>query len=309
MPNIPEAEAILDEKIQSIEDMKDIAKKLYASGCKYVLLKGGHLKGVLAIDVLYDGREIRIYMSKRNPRDLHGTGCTFSALITAMLARGKKVDEAVSEAKFHMGNIIDHGYAIGKGVGVASIVTEPSFSPEELAVMEALQNAIYEIKDMLPVSYVPEVGINIGYGLPRASSLDDVCALEGRIVKVGDSVGHLGGLKFGASKHIARIILTAMKFDSEARSAMNIKYDLDIIKNCSSLGFEIGDFDRKEEPKTTTTMEWGTEHAIKQLGKLPDIIYDEGGVGKEAMIRILGKDPKDVLEKLKKIVEKQVPVE
>jgi hydroxymethylpyrimidine kinase/phosphomethylpyrimidine kinase len=302
-PNIPEAEVILGEKINSIDDMKDAAKKLHTSGCKLVLLKGGHLKGFLATDILYDGKETRIYMSKSYPKDLHGTGCTFSALITAMLAKGKEIEEAVSEAKFHMGNIIEHGYAIGKGVGIAGVVPQPSFSPEELAVMEALHNAVYEVQEMLSIFCVPEVGINIGFALPRASSLDDVCALEGRLVRVGESIGHIGGLKFGASKHIARIILTAMKYDPETRSAMNIKYHSVIIDVCSSLGFEIGTFDRKKEPRTTATMEWGTETAIKQMGKVPDIIYDEGGWGKEAMIRILGKNPQDVVGKLRIIIK------
>ncbi|UCE37982.1 MAG: bifunctional hydroxymethylpyrimidine kinase/phosphomethylpyrimidine kinase [Thermoplasmata archaeon] len=302
-PNIPEAEALLGEQIKSFDDMKDAAKKIHASGCKYVLLKGGHLAGLLAADVLYDGNETRIYMSKSYPRELHGTGCTFSALITALIAKGKKIEEAVSEAKFHIVDIIEHGYAIGKGVEVAGIVPQPSFSPEELGVMEALQKAVYEVQDMLPVFYVPEVGINIGYALPQASSLDEVCALEGRLVRVGEGIDHLGGLKFGASKHIARIILTAMKFEPDKRSAMNIRYDQEIIEGCSSLDFEIGTFDRKEEPGTTTTMEWGTEIAIKQQGKVPDIIYDEGGIGKEAMIRILGKDPQDVIEKIKRIIK------
>ncbi|UCG68800.1 MAG: bifunctional hydroxymethylpyrimidine kinase/phosphomethylpyrimidine kinase, partial [Thermoplasmata archaeon] len=126
--------------------------------------------------------------------------------------------------------------------------------------------------------------------------------LEGRLVRVGERIGHLGGFKFGASKHIARIILTAMKFDSENRSAMNMKYFPEILELCSSLGFTIGTFNREEEPLQTTTMEWGTEYAINKLGKVPDIIYDTGSIGKEPMIRILGKNPKDFLEKLKKII-------
>jgi hydroxymethylpyrimidine/phosphomethylpyrimidine kinase len=123
------------------------------------------------------------------------------------------------------------------------------------------------------------------------------------VIRVGNSVDHLGGLKFGASKHIARIILTAMKFDPESRSAMNIKYSPEIIDMLSSLDFSISSFDRKSEPQETSSMEWGTERAIKELKSVPDIIYDDGGIGKEPMIRILGKDPQDVLGKLKKIVE------
>ena len=147
------------------------------------------------------------------------------------------------------------------------------------------------------------MGINIGFAIPEAKTLDDVCALEGRLVRVGESIGYLGGFKFGASKHIARIILTTMKFDSNYRSAINIRYSPEILEMCSSLNFTIGTFDWVKEPEQTTTMAWGTEFAIKKLGNVPDIIFDTGGLGKEPMIRILGKDPKDVLKKLEQIVK------
>ncbi len=48
-------------------------------------------------------------------------------------------------------------------------------------------------------------------------------------------------------------------------------------------------------------MSWGTENAIKKLGYVPDVIYDKGGIGKEAMIRVLGKNPMDVVEKIRKL--------
>ncbi|UCE73827.1 MAG: bifunctional hydroxymethylpyrimidine kinase/phosphomethylpyrimidine kinase [Methanomassiliicoccales archaeon] len=303
-PNIPEAEAITGQKIKDLEDMKEACRNIHALGCSHVLLTGGHLEEQKAMDVLFDGKDFRLYLSKVYPKDLHGTGCTFSALITALLAKGKKIEEAVSEAKIQISNIIGHGYSIGKGIGVAGLTSQPSFSPEELEVIEELQNTMYELQDIVPISFMPEVGINIGFALPGAQSLDEVCALEGRLIRVGERIGGVGGFKFGASKHIARIILTAMRFESDKRSAMNIRYNQDIIDICSSLDLSIGTFDRKEEPDVTTTMEWGTESAIKRLGKVPDIIYDEGGIGKEPMIRILGKNPSYVLEKLKLIIKK-----
>ena len=76
---------------------------------------------------------------------------------------------------------------------------------------------------------------------------------------------------------------------------------------CKQAGFRIGFFDRKNEPKATkSTMEWGTRQAIKDLGFVPDIIYDLGGVGKEPMIRILGKSPKDVLLKTQKLLKSDI---
>jgi hydroxymethylpyrimidine/phosphomethylpyrimidine kinase len=226
-----------------------------------------------------------------------------SALITAYLAKGLTVSEAQSEAKIHVANLIESGYSIGGGTDIAGI-PQPSYSPQELEVLEDLETTLHGILDIFPVLLVPEVGTNFGYALPIAETLDDVCALEGRLIRVGNSIEHLGGLKFGASRHIARIILTAMKFSPETRSAMNIKYSPEIIERIHSLDLTISSFDRNSEPKDTSSMEWGTEVAIRKSGSVPDIIYDEGGIGKEPMIRILGKDPSDVHGKLKKIVDK-----
>jgi hydroxymethylpyrimidine/phosphomethylpyrimidine kinase len=302
-PNIPEAMAITGKEIKNIEDVKDSCKEIHDLGCKYVLIKGGHLEEQKGTDMLFDGKDFRLYLSKGYAKDLHGTGCTFSALITAFLARGKRMEDAVEEAKLHMGNVITSSYSIGKGVALANIMPPP-LSEEKLQVMKALAYSVNNLLDVLPISFMPEVGINIGFALEDAKTLEDVCALEGRLVRVGDGIDHLGRFKFGASKHIARIILTAMKFDKSSRSAMNIKYDEKIIDACSSLDFIIGSFDRKDEPQTTTTMEWGTEQVIKQLGRIPDVIYDKEAIGKEPMIRILGKNPDDVVRKLKRIIEK-----
>ena len=111
-----------------------------------------------------------------------------------------------------------------------------------------------------------------------------------------------GFLGFGSSKHVASVILAAMSFDSSMRCAMNIRYSKDTIEKCKKLGFKIGSFDRMHEPgNVKSTMEWGTSHVIRQVGFVPDIIYDTGNVGKEPMIRVLGKNPDDVIKKTHKL--------
>jgi hydroxymethylpyrimidine/phosphomethylpyrimidine kinase len=84
---------------------------------------------------------------------------------------------------------------------------------------------------------------------------------------------------------------------------MNVRYTPAIIKACRAAGLNITAFDRRFEPKGASTMEWGVKTAIKKIGGVPDIIYDKGGMGKEPMIRILGRDPLDVLNKLILIAE------
>ncbi|WP_017728304.1 bifunctional hydroxymethylpyrimidine kinase/phosphomethylpyrimidine kinase [Halalkalibacterium ligniniphilum] len=118
-PNLPEAEKILGcPEITTVEDMKEAAQTLHSLGPKYVVLKGGHLKGNMAIDFLFDGETIHELTTKRiETKHTHGTGCTFAAAITAELAKGTDVITAVKTAKGFITAAIENSLAIGKGIG------------------------------------------------------------------------------------------------------------------------------------------------------------------------------------------------
>lgn len=86
-------------------------------------------------------------------------------------------------------------------------------------------------------NYIPEVQSNLGYALPAfyARDLNDVAAIPGRIIKYMGKAKPSGPPTFGVSSHVASYILTAMKYDPEVRSAMNIKYDDRVIEPLRSL--------------------------------------------------------------------------
>jgi hydroxymethylpyrimidine/phosphomethylpyrimidine kinase len=117
-PNLFEAEALTGRDIAHIGAMEEAARRLSDMGPRSVLVKGGHLEGDEAVDVFYDGREIT---HLRGPRfdtdDTHGTGCSLSAAITARLAQGDDVAEAVAFAKDFISSAIERGLRIGKGYG------------------------------------------------------------------------------------------------------------------------------------------------------------------------------------------------
>jgi hydroxymethylpyrimidine/phosphomethylpyrimidine kinase len=313
-PNLHEAEWLLGKEIRTQEDIENSCKELLNLGSKYVLLKGGHVatdnltsntsseSENMVTDYLYNG-QFFTFKSKRLPKDVHGTGCLLASLIAGGLAKGYSVVDAVSSAKRMITRSIENSLAIGKGVQVANINPRLSYEtvPDEIQISIAV--AADELVEILTLHYIPEVGINIGFAAPHATSTADICALSGRIVRVGEGVGYLGSVKFGTSKHIARIILAAMKKDKEIRSAMNIKYRPEIIEKCEQLKFTIGNFNRESEPAEISSMEWGTTTVIENLGYVPDIIFDTGGIGKEPMIRILGETPTKVLNKLKRLIE------
>jgi hydroxymethylpyrimidine/phosphomethylpyrimidine kinase len=107
-PNIPEAEALLGRKVQSLDQIRTATQQLHRRfGCA-LLIKGGHLRGVkLAIDVFFDGNQELLLTSPfiQGVRT-HGTGCTYSAAITAYLTRGLSLPEAVKRAKKYVSQAI-----------------------------------------------------------------------------------------------------------------------------------------------------------------------------------------------------------
>ena len=116
-PNLPEAEVIVGYTIDTIELMKKAAIDLHTLGCRYVLVKGGHLAND-ATDVLYDGEQFYMLEAKRLVSiNTHGTGCTLSSAIAANLAKGVHVKEAVEMAKAYITEAIGFGFPLGHGVG------------------------------------------------------------------------------------------------------------------------------------------------------------------------------------------------
>jgi len=120
-------------------------------------------------------------------------------------------------------------------------------------------------------------------------------------------VATLSDPEFGASQHIANIILTVMKFDPEYCSAMNIRHSKENIARLTEKGFLVAHFDRRSEPKGVkqkegSSLEWGVGEVLRRLGRVPDFIYDQGDIGKEPMIRVLGRNPVEVVKKILKAV-------
>lgn len=118
-PNLNEAAILAGMKrVSNLEEMKLAAIKIKKLGPMFVLVKGGHLKGVRsqksgvrrknekAVDILYDGREFKTFASKMIDKEIHGTGCILSAAIVSLLAKGMGVEDAVKRAKAYTTRVI-----------------------------------------------------------------------------------------------------------------------------------------------------------------------------------------------------------
>ena len=116
-PNLPEAEALTESRIQSVEDMRRAAAQLVRMGSRAAVVKGGHLDGP-AIDVLFDGvKTVELRSDRIDSRHTHGTGCTFSSAIAARLALGDDVESAVRASKEYVTRAIAQAPGLGSGHG------------------------------------------------------------------------------------------------------------------------------------------------------------------------------------------------
>ena len=116
-PNIPEAEALSGRSIHGIAEMKAAAEAIAGLGARAVLVKGGHSTGS-ATDVLYAGGEhLELTAARVDTPHTHGTGCTYSAAITAGLAAGLELVEAVRRAKRFITEAILTNPRLGQGSG------------------------------------------------------------------------------------------------------------------------------------------------------------------------------------------------
>lgn len=124
-PNLDEAAALAGAEVRNAAEMREAAKRIAESGARSVLVKGGHLEGE-AIDILWHDGIFTEFVSPRfETRHTHGTGCVYSAAITACLARGFGLAEAVGRAKAFVREAIRTAPGLGAGAGPLNLRALP----------------------------------------------------------------------------------------------------------------------------------------------------------------------------------------
>jgi hydroxymethylpyrimidine/phosphomethylpyrimidine kinase len=117
-PNLGEVALLTGVEVRDREDLLAAAQAVAELGPRWVLVKGGHLPGDQAVDLLWDGTDAVELTAPRLPtRHTHGTGCTLASAIAANLAAGLGVVPAVQEAKRYLSGAVAGGFPLGKGIG------------------------------------------------------------------------------------------------------------------------------------------------------------------------------------------------
>ncbi len=152
-------------------------------------------------------------------------------------------------------------------------------------------------------SLMPEVRVNLVYALPGANIPDEIAAIDGRITVVRGLPLASGMPQWGASDHMARLIIEVRKYDPIINAGINFKCDATVIdivqKYCSKHSILFGRIDRSKEPagvaeQDGTSMPWKIKQLVSNSGGIPKLFYEGEGWGKEPLFVALGNDAVEV---------------
>ena len=276
---------------------EDAAKELQKLGAKNVIITGFRESEKEIEDFVMESDNNYILKGKKIKIINHGSGCNYSASITASLARKKSIYEATVTAKEYVYQSIKKSKSLGKGIKITH--------KEISNIQKELSHSILDFQNIKNVSnLIPECQTNFVFSKNEPKTIKNVLGISGRLVKSGNNVIQAGELVFGGSQHVATAVIQVSKKFSNIRSAINIKYEPKIISNAKKHKMLVLSYDRKNESKKSKSKEnssisWGISSCLKS--DIPDIIYHKGDFGKEAMIIVFGETPAEVVRKIKLI--------
>lgn len=183
-------------------------------------------------------------------------------------------------------------------------MTQPDLATE-IDMIGRMMIALEEIetcREFVPL--IPEVRANVAYARPYAKTPDDVMAVDGRITIISDMPRAAGRIRFGASNHMARLIITLMQTDPSVRAGIDFAnppgFSDWLSDYCRKNRWTLALIDRRDEPGEIrniegSSMQWKAQEAVQSAGgRVPKIICDAGGPGKEPVSTLVGKEPIDV---------------
>ncbi len=302
-PNLAEAGRLTGREVNTPGDMETVAREIGTLGPQAVLVKGGHLTGA-PVDVLWDGRNCYRLPGERLPGPhTHGTGCALATALATLLGQGQSLPEAVNQARKLVAEAIRWGLPLGEGIGPVNTFAPFARELDRYQVLQSLTAAARRLQQGGVEDLIPEVQSNLGFATVFARGPQDVAAFPGRLLWSPQGLIIPLEPAFGPSKHIASIILTATKVFPELRAAMNIRFFEEVERLGPLLHLRVAGFDRGQESPEVKAREggslaWGVASVLDPGEPPPDLIYDRGDWGKEPMIRVLGTDPMNVVEKV-----------
>jgi len=291
-PNRHEAEVLSGIKINNEDDARTACELLGKEGTM-IYLKGGHIDSKNVVDTLYNGAEFKRFEYPRLEKAGHGGGCTLSAYITAHLAKGYDVVNAILHSREMIQESIATMYIVGKG----NKIVNPMVAAQQdgaKGILTSLDKAADKLVKMLPAEWIPNPAAEFGYAAESPKGPGEVAAVQNGISASNGIVKRNGNAKFGASPHTAKMIIAAMGQDKQQRSALGLAFTRDLVSTMEEVGMTGVTAEGKGDVFRNISQ------AMKKNGTVPDAVFYIKGKGKGVFL--LGKDPDDIVRKINSIL-------
>lgn len=151
---------------------------------------------------------------------------------------------------------------------------------------------------------VPEVGTNIAMATEAAESLDDVAGLTGRIIRVETNAVAVGEPKYRATGYMGIVLLRARKYDGTVRAVINIRNSPSVLEACHALSLQAVTHTWPVKPQDAVESKCSIPFILDALQAVPDVVYDFGDIGLEAVLAIFGPSAVAVAQRAVRIAEK-----
>ena len=293
-PNRSEAEVLAKMKIKTKDDER-LAAELIGKQGSAVLMKGGHYNTPTVVDFLYLSSEFTKMEYPRLDKAGHGSGCVLSSYITAHMAKGMDVANAVFKSRELIQDAIATQYVIGHGDVVVNPMVKEGES-EGFMVLDALDSAANRILDIVPDEYVPKSGMNIAMAMKNATGPEQIAARDKRMTVHNGMIRKGGPAKFGTAEGLSYILMAVMKRSPETRCIMSLNCTADMLDIMEEVGFKAVVAELSKDKLIEST-----EKALEKCKGIPDAIVDKGSK-KDRIVRLLAKDTADMLSKLEEIL-------
>mgnify|MGYP006289151411 FL=1 len=295
-PNHDEATVLTEVTVEGEVTAREAGKQLVEMGAEAALVTGGHGGDTVVRDVLVTAGGSRTFTHPRvETAATHGSGCTLSAAITANLASGAALESAVEDAIAFVARAVRYPHDVGGVAGPVHHLAGLRNDAARVSTAETVRDLVSSLRDLGIGPLVPEVGTNVVGATSYAETVAETAAVDGRLSRTTTGVEPTGGVRFGASSHLARFLLSVREYAPERRFATNCRVSDETRATLADLAVPVARFDRRDEPDEASTMNWAARHVFGDRDERPLVVVDDGAHGKEPMIRVVTETPDQLL--------------
>ena len=297
-PNADEAAVLTDVDPGNEREARAAGEALVEMGADAALVKGGHVTGTGedVVDVLVTGDSVEAFRHPRvDTEATHGSGCTLSSAIATRLARGDDLVDAVASGIDLLARAVRYNLDVGEGPGAVHHAVELRDRAARDDTAEAVEGVVRAFVDRNVGPLVPEVGTNVAGATPYAERPDETAAVEGRITRTRSGAEPNRGVRFGASTHVARLLVAARERDPDLRYAVNLRYDDAVASALAGLDGPVAEFDPADD--RADSVEWGIGTVFDAVDGTPAAVVDRGSYGNEPIAFVLARTPDALVDR------------